>query len=92
MCNEAVQKRLWLLESIPDWFLTKEKIKLWCDDYDYCKDDRLDQWHDSYIRQKAQKVQIKKELIPIAWHPSRYWNWCMSEDEKWETENFFLTI
>ena len=20
--------------------------------------------------------------MPIAWHPSRYWDWCMSEDEK----------
>ena len=20
--------------------------------------------------------------MPIAWYPSRYWDWCMSEDEK----------
>jgi hypothetical protein len=25
---------------------------------------------------------LKKELAPIAWHPDRYWDWCMSEDEK----------
>ena len=31
---------------------------------------------------KAQKASMKKELMPIAWHPSRWWNWCMSEDEK----------
>ena len=29
--------------------------------------------------------------MPIAWHPSRYWDWCMSEDEKKETEKLFLT-
>ena len=37
----------------------------------------------------AQKAQIKKELIPIAWHPSRHWDWCMSEDEKQETEKLW---
>ena len=20
--------------------------------------------------------------MPIAWHPSRWWNWCMTKDEK----------
>ena len=20
--------------------------------------------------------------MPVAWHPSRWWDWCMSEDEK----------
>ena len=24
----------------------------------------------------------KKELMPIAWHPSRWWVWCVPEDEK----------
>ena len=23
--------------------------------------------------EKAQKAQIEKELMPTAWHPSRYW-------------------
>ena len=27
--------------------------------------------------------------MPIARHPSRYWDCCMSEDEKKETEKFF---
>ena len=53
----------------------------------YCNDNRLDQWHDGYIRCKAQKAQIKKELMPIAWHPLRYWDWCMSEDEKKRQKN-----
>ena len=24
--------------------------------------------------------------MPIAWHPSSYWDWCMPEDEKQKTE------
>ena len=39
--------------------------------------------------QKAQKAKIKEELLPIAWHPSRYLNWCISEDEKKETEKLW---
>ena len=27
--------------------------------------------------------------MPIAWHPSRYWDWCMPEDEKQETEKLW---
>ena len=26
--------------------------------------------------------QIKKELLPTAWHPDRALDWCMSKDEK----------
>ena len=27
--------------------------------------------------------------MPIAWHPKRWWNWCLSEDEKKEIEPIF---
>ena len=27
--------------------------------------------------------------MPIAWHPKRWWNFCMSEDEKKEIEPIF---
>ena len=32
-------------------------------------------------RRKAQNSKIKEELLPIAWHPNRVKDWCMSEDE-----------
>ena len=35
---------------------------------------------------KAQKAKIKDELMPIAWYPSRWWDWCVPEDKKKETE------
>ena len=28
-------------------------------------------WYDGYKKRMAQKASIKKELIPIAWYPSR---------------------
>ena len=69
----------------PDWVVTQQEVKSWYDYYDYCDDnDELIEWHESYKRRKTQKAQIKKELMRITWHPSRWWDWCISEDEKKE--------
>ena len=46
-------------------------------------------WYHDYQKRKAQKSEIKDGLLPIAWHPSRYWDWCMSEDEKRDTETLW---
>ena len=76
------------LQFVPDWFVTRQGLYMW---HDYCYDDdddkdKLFEWYDGYKKRKAQKAQIKKELMPIAWHPSRYWDWCMSGDKKQEIE------
>ena len=42
----------------------------WNNDY-YCNGDELVESYDDYQKRKAQKAQIKKELIRIAWLPSR---------------------
>ena len=57
------------------------------DDY-WVNDNGVIKWHnkDSHQKWEAQKAQIKKELMPIAWHPSRLWEWCVPNDEKKETE------
>ena len=34
-------------------------------------------------------MQVKEELIPLAWHPSRWSEWCMQEDEKKEAEKLW---
>ena len=39
-------------------------------------------WYEGYQKRMVQKASIKKELMPIAWDPSRWWNWCIPEDEK----------
>ena len=88
MCNDAIQKRPRLLEYVPDWFVTQGQIKLWHDDNGYYKSI---EWYDSYIKRRAQKASIKEELLPIALHPSRWWDWCVPEDEKKEKEKLVLT-
>ena len=34
-------------------------------------------------------VSLNEELLPIAWHSSRYWDWCVPEDDKKETEKLW---
>ena len=36
----------------------------------------------------AHKNLISEELMPIAWFPKRWWNFCMPEDEKKERKLF----
>ena len=50
---------------------------------------RLLAWHIKFEKRKALKEELNEELIPIAWHPKRRWNHCMSEDEKKEIEPIF---
>ena len=40
------------------------------------------------IKNVTQKAQIKKELMPTVWHPSRWWDCCVPEDKK-ETEKLW---
>ena len=92
MCDDAVWGDPFSLKFIPDWFVTQEQVKLWHDYGDYYDDSELIKWYDGYQKRKAQKVEIKKELMPIAWYPSRWWNCCVPEDEKKEIEKLFLII
>ena len=91
MCEKAIKKYLWLLKYVLDWFVTHQQIKTWHDNDDYCNDDQLIKWYDGYRKRKAQKTQIKEELMSIAWHLSRWWDWCIPEDEKKRRKIFFLT-
>ena len=40
-------------------------------------------------KRKAQKVKVKQELTRVAWHPSRWWDWCVPENDKTETEKLW---
>ena len=82
MCDDEVWRDPFYLPFVPDWFITQEYIDLWDDDDDYWNDDRLDKWNIDYQKRKAQKASIKEELLPIAWHPNRVRDRCMSEDKK----------
>ena len=91
MCNNAVRMNPWLLNYVPDWFVTQGQIRLWHDDYYHCNDNEIIDWFEGHQKRKAQKAKIKDELMPTVWHPSRWWDWCVPENEKKETEkNFFF--
>ena len=71
---------------------------MWYDDYyddddgHWDNDDNEDkffEWYDGYKKRKAQKTKFKKELMPIVWHPSRWWDWCVPENEKQETQKLW---
>ena len=84
--DKAVRDYLFSLQFVPDWFVTREQIDQWYDDDYVYNHHEMIEWYDGYKKQRAQKAQIKKELLPIAWHPLRYWDWCMSEEEKKEAK------
>ena len=54
---------------------------------------RLLAWHMKFEKRKRlkkkKKKKISEELMPIAWHPKKRWNFCISEDEKKEIEPIF---
>ena len=90
VCNTAVSDdyfSVWFVPNcfVPDCFVTKQRIKdLWDNNSDWYNN-KLIEWYDGFKARKAQKAQIMKELILIAWHPLRWWDWCVPEDEKTET-------
>ena len=87
ICDKAVRGDPSSLQFIPDWFVTKEDIDLW---HDYVYSDwGVSKLYDGYQKRKAQKASVKEELMPIAWNPSRWWDWCVPEDEKKETEKLW---
>ena len=45
---------------------------------------RLLAWHIKFWKCKELKKNISERLIPIAWHPRRWWNFCILEDDKKE--------
>ena len=69
--------------AVCPWLLCAQKqLKIWHDNNDYCNDDELSKWNEGHQKRKAQKAKIKEELMPITWHPSRWWDWCVPNDEK----------
>ena len=49
---------------------------------DHCNNIWFIKRYEGYKKLKTQNVKIKDELTPTAWHPSRWWCWCVPEDEK----------
>ena len=89
MCDDAVWEDPYSLRFVPDWFLTQQQLKIWHDDDYWYHDDEIIESYNDYQKRKAQQAKIEEELLPIAWHPDRMMDWCMSEDEKKRQKNCF---
>ena len=77
MCDKAIRNDHLSVQFVtdwfvPDWFVTQQRIKNLRDNINDWYYNKLIEWYDGYKKRKAQKAQIKKELMPIAWHPSRW--------------------
>ena len=105
MCERAVEQDPWMIEDVPDKYKTQEMcvravgkdpdVLQYVPDY-FVTEDMLvngkQELADDYRNRKSLKMLIKEELLPITWHPSRYWNWCMPEDEKREVEKLWSSV
>ena len=45
-------------------------------------------WHIKFRKCKELKKELSEELMPVAWHPDRWWDW--SEDENKEIDPMFI--
>ena len=73
MCDKLIDKYPGVFRYVPDCFITLEMI---------INGTEFREWFNGYKERKAQKSQIKDELMPIAWYPSRAVDWCFDEEEK----------
>ena len=39
---------------------------------------------------KHLKKDISEELMLVAWYPNKWWDWCISEDEKKKIDPMFI--
>ena len=43
---------------------------------------RLLDWHNKFEKRNTIKKKLNEQLILIAWHPRRWWNFCLPENDK----------
>ena len=67
------------------------------DDVNFGEDDpeiivhvRLMAWRKTCEQRKAFKEELSKELMLVAWHPKRLWDWCVPKDENKKLKPFFI--
>ena len=89
MCDDAIKEEPSSLQFVSDWFVTQQQLDIWYDEDYWYHDDEIIEWYKGYQKRKTQKAKIKEKLLPIAWHPNRVKDRCMSEDEKRETEKLW---
>ena len=54
---------------------------------------RLLTWQTKFEKHKElekKKKKLNEELMSAVWHPTRWWDWCVSEDEKMKIDPIFI--
>ena len=54
---------------------------------------RLLTWQTKFEKRKElekTKKKLNEELMSAVWHPTRWWDWCVSEDEKMKIDPIFI--
>ena len=102
MCVKAVSKNLWkychgkyktqeICDKVVDDFLPSLKLVPDCFlDPDTTILVRHLAWHSKFEKRKQLKRKISEELMTIVWHTNRWWDWCVSEEEKKEIDPLFI--
>ena len=49
-------------------------------------------WHIKFEKRKEPEKDLSKELMPVVWHPNRWWDSYISDDEKKKEINPWPTI
>ena len=75
MCDKTVWDDSSSLQNIPDWFVTREGVYMWyddyCDDYgDYWVTESDDQnkffkWYDGYKKRRLRRHKLRKNFCPL---------------------------
>ena len=89
-CDKTVRDDPSYLQFVLNLFVAREGVDMQYNKYYYDSDYWFTRvmmiifffkWYDGYKKCKAQKAKIKEELLTIAWHQSRWWDWCVPEYE-----------
>ena len=75
MCEYAIQDESEFIDFVPDYFITEDMLS---------NISLIARWDfmENFKKRKNLKKEIARELLVIAWHPDRWWDWCVPEDEK----------
>ena len=82
MCDPSVRENPSFLQYVPDWFVMQGQLKIWHDEDDYCNDDELITWYNSYKKMLDPKSTYKRRSAFHCLAPYEVRDWFMTEDKK----------
>ena len=75
MCDQAIKEDSSSLQFIPDWFVTRKWVWMWCNDYydgdgdhwdndDDDDEDKFFGWYDGYQNARPRRQRLRKNFYP----------------------------